>query len=160
MSSEQEFLDINLKLNGKTVQANLYEELSLISRDNPDAIMEEMAKISSKIAFWGSVLAEAEYVYEKIQDEFEQWYAMEADISLNEIKRGKPASYSPNKDTILAHLLLTNKERYDRYKEQLRKAEQDVKILRRSYRAFEIRAEMLINIAAMTRTMLKSFDSE
>jgi hypothetical protein len=155
---ESEFLTVSFNFNDKIIKANLSEELRMDQRDNPDVISDHMNKLSGRIAFWGAVLAEAEYVLEKVQDDFEQWFAMSADAAVQFLRNGKPPSYQPTKDSILAYVLASDKEIYDTFQEDLRKAERDVRILRRSHRAFETRAEMLINIGANMRTQMKNIE--
>lgn len=135
------FMEIEIKVNGVVVKADIRDELEIVD------INDDMNKVASQIAYWGSVWASAEQEAAAIEAYYRKWRA----------DKGKAISERSDK---LAEWkirqMLESDGKFHAIKISLAEASRNVIIAKTMYESFRTKASMLQSKGAMLRAELDS----
>jgi hypothetical protein len=136
-----QFMEVEIKVNGIDVKANIREELEIAD------ISDDMNKVASQMAFWGSVWASAEQEAAAAEAYYRKWRAETGKVIA--AKNDKLAEWKIRQ-------MLESKEEFHTIKIGMANAAQNIIVAKTLYEAFKTKASMLQSKGAMLRAELDS----
>lgn len=135
------FGTVNLKVNGRDVQADIEAELMV------GELNSAMDEVAAKMAYWGALWGEAEAEQERVDAQYRFWRASfgrqlrEADPKAAEWKITQEVEGNP---------------KFTRYKDAVASAQRNVTVLKVVYESFRTKASILQSKGAMLRAELEA----
>lgn len=154
MISEENY-KVSVSLPGKEIEADINEELSDYSIDEPFEITEAMSKQAIRYFKWADMLRRAEKVVTILKREYDLWHAR-AIKKIREVLLSKEGNSKPTINDLTNGIKLYYGKSFGEWSNKLDKAQDSVNILGVVVKATMIKKDMLVSIGQLCSRLIDS----
>jgi len=152
---DKESYKVSVSLPGKSIEADINEELADYCIDEPFQIAEAMSKQANRYFKWADMVTRARRVLTVLERDNEEWQA-KALKKVREVLVRKEGNSKPTKDDLKNGVTLYFAKSKKQWDEKLDNARGNVDTLEVVVRAMSVKKDMLVSVGQLVSRLIDS----
>jgi len=146
---------VSVSLPGKSIEANINEELADYSIDEPFQIAEAMSKQANRYFKWAEMVTRAKRVLTVLERDYEVWQA-KALKKVREVLVRKEGNSKPTKDDLKNGVTLYFAKSKAQWQDKVDRAQNNVDTLEVVVKAMSVKKDMLVSVGQLVSRLIDS----
>ena len=155
MSIDKEDYCVKVSLPGKDVEANINDELTDYSIDEPFEIAEAMKKQASRYFKWADLFNKAKRIVSTLERDYDVWYA-KAQKKVREVLVRKEGNNKPTINDLKNGVTIYFAKSKAIWDSKIDKAQDNVSTLDTVVRATSVKKDMLVSVGQLVSRLIDS----